>query len=307
MQKIKNVAVLGAGAMGAYFITRFIETPGITTQVIARGEHYERLKRDGLTVNGHPYVLPVVQPDEVETPADLVIVALKYHHLPEALPDLKKAVGDQTTIISVMNGLDSEEIIGEMYGMDKVLYAISVGIDALRQGSWVSYTQPGKHYIGEARNGDQPTERVQRVQQAFTQAGIPWQTPADMLRILWWKFMVNVGMNQASAVMRAPYGIFQTSPAAQRLMEALMQEVIELAGAQGIDLTGQDLADWYAILKRLSPDGKTSMLQDIEAGVKTEVEMFGVKAIQMGEEHNIPTPFNQAVVSIIQVLEEQAA
>jgi len=191
--------------------------------------------------------------------------------------------------------------------MDKVLYAISVGIDALRQGSWVSYTQPGKHYIGEVRNDGQPAERVQRVQDAFTQAGIPWETPADMLRILWWKYMVNVGMNQASAVMRAPYGVFQTSDAAQRLMKSLMQEVIELAEAQGVDLSAQDLADWYEVLARLSPEGKTSMLQDIEAGAKTEVEMLGLKAIQMGEEHNIPTPFNQAVVSIIQVLEEQSA
>jgi len=79
--------------------------------------------------------LPVIHPEEDTSPADLIIVALKNHHLPESIPDLKSLIGDSTTIISVMNGLDSEQYIGSIYGMDKVLYAISVGIDAVRQES----------------------------------------------------------------------------------------------------------------------------------------------------------------------------
>jgi 2-dehydropantoate 2-reductase len=303
MQEIDRVAILGAGAMGAYFATRFFDAPGFSTTVIARGERYDRLKRDGLVVNGKAYAIPVTHPDEAASPVHLIIVALKHHHLAEALPDLRNLVGDETTIISVMNGLDSEEIIGSVYGMDKMLYATSVGIDAVRQANRITFTKAGKHYFGEATNV-QLSPRVRRVQEAFGRAGISYETPPDMIRMLWWKFMVNVGMNQASAVTRAPYGVFRSSPEARALMEALMREVITLAAVVGVDLVEKDVDDWYAVLNTLSPQGKTSMLQDIEAGRKTEVEIFGGKVVALGSAHGVPTPVNETVLRIIHVLEQ---
>jgi 2-dehydropantoate 2-reductase len=201
-----------------------------------------------------------------------------------------------------MNGLDSEEIIGSVYGMDKMLYAISVGIDGVREGNRITYSRPGKPIFGEAVN-TQLSPRVRRVQEAFDRAGIAHETPVDMMRTLWWKFMVNVGVNQASAVMRAPYGVFQSSPEAQALMEGLMHEVIALAGPAGVNMADKDIADWYKILHTLSPQNKTSMLQDIEAGRRTEVEVFGGKVVEMGRTYSVPTPANETVVRIIRVLE----
>ena len=306
MQEIRDVAILGAGAMGAVFASKFFDTAGFSTALIARGERHDRLEGEGLVVNGKAYAMPVIHPDEATSPADLVIVALKHHHLADGVHDLKKLVGSQTTIISVMNGLDSEETIGSVYGMEKVLYAVSVAIDAVREGNRVSFTTPGTLFFGEATN-TQPSERVRRVQEALDRAGIPWETPPDMMRMLWWKFMVNVGTNQASAVMRAPYGVFQSSPEAQALMEALMREVVALAKAAGVNLGEQDIVDWYGFLKRLSRQGKTSMLQDIEAGRKTEVERFGGKVVELGRAYGIPTPANETVWRIIQVLEQAPA
>lgn len=305
MQEIENVAILGAGAMGAYFASKFVEAAGFSTTLIARGQRYDRLKSDGLVVNGKPYAIPVTHPDKATSPADLIIVALKHHHLPEAVHDLRNLVGSQTTIISVMNGLDSEESIGSVYGMDKVLYATSVGIDAVRQGNQTTYSRPGKHYFGEAIN-TRLSQKVRRVQVAFERAGIAYETPTDMMRMLWWKFMINVGMNQASAVMRAPYGVFQSSPEARAMAEALMREVLPLAEAIGVNLMEQDIDDLYTFLNAVSPQGKTSMLQDIEAGRKTEVEMFGGKVVELGRAHGIPTPINETVLHIIQVLERNA-
>jgi 2-dehydropantoate 2-reductase len=303
MRRISRVAILGAGAMGAFFAARFFDAAGFSTALVARGQRYDRLKRDGLVVKGRAYAIPVVHPAEKASTADLIIVALKHHHLLDAVHDLKNLVGDRTTILSVMNGLDSEEMIGAVYGMDKVLYAISVGIDAGRQGNTITYTEPGRHYFGEATNVH-ISPRVRRVQEAFERAGIPYETPPDMIRMLWWKFMVNVGTNQASAVMRAPYGVFQSSPQARALMEALMQEVIELAKAAGVRLVNQDVKDWHTVLDTLSAQGKTSMLQDIEAARKTEVEIFAGKVVELGQSYGIPTPVNQTVLRIIQVLEQ---
>jgi len=305
MQEITKVAILGAGAVGAYFATTFFDAEGFQTSLVARGQRYERLRRDGLVVNGRSYLIAVTHPDEATAPADLIIVGLKHHHLTTALPDLKNLVGEQTTIISIMNGLDSEEIIAALYGWDKVLYTIALGIDAVREGNRITFTRPGKYYFGQATN-EQIGERVRRVQAAFDRAGIAYETPVDMIRMLWWKFMINVGMNQASAVTRAPYGVFQTSPPARAVVGGLMGEVIALAGAAGVNLVEQDIEDWYTVLDTLSPEGKTSMLQDIEAGRKTEVEIFGGKIVALGQEYGLPTPVNETVLHIIQVLEQQA-
>jgi 2-dehydropantoate 2-reductase len=303
MQDIQKVAILGAGAMGAYFATRFFETTGFSTCLVAKGLRYEKLKNDGLVVNGKHYSIPVVDPENAVEPVDLLIVALKHHHLADAIQGLEKLIGESTTIISVMNGLESEETIASIYGMDKVLYAISLGIDALRAGNEIKYTTPGIHYFGEARNLT-ISPKVRRVQAAFEKAGINYKTPEDMIYWMWWKFMVNVGINQASAVTRMPYAAFQKSPAAQELMESLMREVVTLAQAAGINLTEQDITNWYPVMNRLSPEGKTSMLQDIEAEQKTEVELFSGKAIALGKEYNIPTPVNQTIFRIIRVLEQ---
>ena len=305
MRKIQKVAILGAGAMGAYFASRFFDTPGFSTVLIASGQRLEKLKADGIVVNDRPYFIPAIHPDEADSPVDLIIVALKHQHLKEAVQNLGKLVGESTTFLSVMNGLESEETIGAIYGMEKIVYAISVGIDALRTGNRITYTKPGIHYFGEANNIT-ISPKVRRIQEAFDQAGISHKTPEDMIRMLWWKFMVNVGVNQASAVLHAPYGIFQTNPEAQALMEALMHEVVTLAEASNVNLTHQDIKEWQPVLNQLSAQGKTSMLQDIEAKRKTEVEIFGGKVVELGKAHGIPTPVNQTVVQIIHILEHNS-
>ena len=161
---------IGAGAIGAFYASKFFDASQFSTVLVAREARYDRLKAEGLVINGKHYSIPVVHPDETTPPADLIIVALKNHALPEAVHDLKNLVGDRTTLISMMNGLDSEEYIGSIYGMNKVLYAIAVAIDALREGNSVTYTNPGKVYFGEADNSH-PSQRVLSVQEAFERAG----------------------------------------------------------------------------------------------------------------------------------------
>lgn len=303
MQEIQSVVILGAGALGAMYAALFQESGAFQTAVLARGERFERLQRGGFVINGKPCHIPVLHPDQASQPADLILVALKGRQLPEALPDLKRLVGPHTTILSVMNGLDSEEILGAAYGMEKLLYAIVVGIDAVREGNQIQFSNPGKISFGEAENS-QPSQRVLRVKAAFDRAGIASDNPVDMLSVMWWKFMINVGVNQASAVLRAPYGVMQTSPDAQAVMNALMREVLALAQAAGIRLGEQDLERWYTVLNTLSPQGKTSMLQDIEAGRRTEVDSFAGKVVELGKRYAVPTPANETLLHILRVLED---
>jgi 2-dehydropantoate 2-reductase len=299
---IETISIIGAGALGAVYAAMLHDIDPRCVAFVAGGERAERLGREGVVVNGRPYHISVLTPEDRAEPADLVMVAVKYQHLDEAIRDMKNRVGAETLIISVMNGIESEERIGAVYGMDRVLYAVSVGIDALRGGNSVIYTTQGKLFIGEAAN-PVLTERVRRVQALFDRTGIAYETPPDMLRILWWKYMINVGINQASAVLRAPYAVFQAAGEARELMGAAMREVVRLAGKTGVDLSEADIDGFDPYLMRLSPQGKTSMLQDVEAGRKTEVEMFAGRVIELGGRHDVPTPVNQSLFDQIRKIE----
>lgn len=302
MKPASTVSILGAGAMGAVYASRFYAMNPACVSVVAQGERYERLRRDGLIVNGKHVAVPVLAPEDTAPPSDLILVALKHRDLAASLDLLQNRVGDNTVILSVMNGLDSEAIIRAAYD-DRVLYAVSVGIDAQRQGNIVSYSKIGTVVFGEADN-TALTERVLRVQDLLERASIPYETPVDMIRMMWWKFMINVGINQTSAVLRAPYGVFHTSQHAQAIMEAAMREVIAIAQATGVNLTSEDLINWYPIMRSLHPQGRTSMLQDIEAGRETEVDVFAAKIVALGLQTGVPTPVNEILLHAIKVIEQ---
>lgn len=301
-----TVAILGAGAMGAAFASYFYRLDPTCVAFVASGQRATRLQQEGVIVNGTPYAIPVLTPDSPAAPADLILVALKQYHLEAALPDVAPFVGPDTVFVSVMNGLDSEPTIGARYGMEKVLYAISVGIDAQRNGNDIHFSTIGTLFFGEADNTTL-SARVQRLQALFDRAAIPYQTPPDMIERMWWKFMINVGVNQASSVLRAPYGVFQTEPHAQAIMEAAMREVIAVAQASGVALAAEEVSNWYTFLNMLHPQGKTSMLQDVDAGRKTEVDIFAGKMVVLGQQLGIPTPVNEVLLHAIKVIEARSA
>ncbi len=300
---ISRVSIIGAGALGSVYASLLYDMDRDCVSFIASGERLERLRAEGVIVNGRPYAIPVLPPGDPSPPADLVMVAVKHHHLDAAIGEMKSRIGPKTIILSVMNGIDSEERIGADCGMEKVLYALNMGIDALREGNRVTFTTLGKIYFGEAQN-PVITERVARVRALFDRSGIVCETPPDMIRTLWWKFLVNVGINQASAVLRAPYGVFQTSSEARNLMESAMREVIEIAGRAGVDLSERDITEFYKVLSTLGPKGKTSMLQDVEAGRKTEVDMLAGRILSLGKRYGVPTPVNQGLYDSIRAMEK---
>lgn len=300
---IKRVAVIGAGGLGAVYANIFVQA-GIETKLVAKGDRYERLRRNGVYINEVQYKTPVLDAAGPDTGfiADLIVVATKYYHLTSALPDLANLVGPNTIFISLLNGLTSEDIIGEMYGRDKILLSIAMNLDARREGNQIFHSRPPLLIFGEASNITL-SSKVRAVQDFLDRANIRYETPEDMQRAVWWKFMVNVGMNQSSAVTGATYGRYKVEPELRWLKETLMCEVIAVARAEGVDLRDEDATSFYKTLDIIAEDGKTSMLQDIEASRKTEVEMFAPVVIELGDKHGIPTPVNRTILSVILSLE----
>jgi 2-dehydropantoate 2-reductase len=300
---IEKVCVSGLGAIGSAFAGRLYDAdPGLVS-VIADRERIERYRRDGITVNGREYPFRLIEPEAVERPADLILIAVKQHHLSQSIAAIRNFVGERTIILSLLNGITSEAEIGAVYGPEKVLYSFVIGTDAAREGTRTRFTNIGRIVFGEKRN-DAYSPQVNAVKELFDRTGVPYRIPEDMLRELWWKFMMNVGVNQISAVLKADYGVFRRVGEARELMEMASREVIRIARHEGIGLGEEDIQAYINILAGLAPEGKTSMLQDVEAGRKTEVESFAGAVVELGRQYGVDTPVNEILLRMIRSLEQ---
>ncbi len=295
-----TVRILGAGAIGLAVASQMTASD-ITPQFLCDAKRKERYRSKVFFVNNEPLTIQPILPEEVEETADLIIVCVKHAHLEDALSQLEGSVGPNTVIVSLMNGIDSEATIGKRYGIEKVVHAFIVEIDAVKEGDVLYFTNPGVVVMGDISGKETPI--VKRAQELMSQAQIAFKVTDTIEKQMWWKFMINVGVNQTSAVLGAPYRVFQTNKYAQDIMNDAMQEVILISQKMGIGLDSSDLKRWYDVLNNLGPDKKTSMLQDVEAGRKTEVEMFAGTICALGEKHDVPTPANVMLYNMIKAYE----
>lgn len=304
-KKIETVALIGLGAMGCSYLGKISETvPMENIQVIAEGARAERYRRDGIGLNGRRLHFPVVEPHEAR-PADLLIFTVKFNQLEDAVQAARGAVGPDTIVISLLNGITSEEVIASVYGKEHVLYSIGFGIDATRVGDDTTVTVYGRIPFGMARNEPgKYDERVVVLKEFFDRVGLASEVPEDMLLSLWHKFMMNVGVNQTSAVLECQYGVLQREGEARSIVESAMQEAVALSAYEGVALTQSNVDCGLEVLNTLSPTGKCSMLQDIEARRETEVDIFGGTVVELGKKHNVPTPVNDMLYRIIKAKEE---
>lgn len=303
MMSIKKVSIIGSGAIGATFAATIHDHIGDNLRIIASGERYKRYKAKGFSINKKAYDFNYVQPKELVEKADLLLIAVKYHHLDQVVKEIRNHVGKDTIILSLLNGINSEEIIGKHYDMNQILYSLVFKIDATREGNKISHSLPGTIAFGN-KNNEVLSNKVKKVKDFFDKADVDYEIPIDMIRKMWWKFMVNVGINQSSAILKAPYGVFQSSKEALELLKDTMDEVVLLANVLGINLEQKDVDSFIELLFNLSSDGKTSMLQDVLAKRKTEVEMFAKVVCDLGKEHNLELPINDMMYKMIKVIEE---
>jgi 2-dehydropantoate 2-reductase len=293
-----RVHLVGLGAVGAGYGSRLL-SEGIDLRVVADPDRAARYRHEATVVNDVEYRFPVLDVDD-STPADVALIAVKYRALREAIDLLRPRIDENSVIISLLNGVDSEQIIAQAFPRATVLLAVTVGIDAVRAERQVRYTSLGRILFGKARNDGEPSPAVAKVAALLEAAQIAHETPADMVHQLWWKFLINTGVNQVSAVLGAPYRAFQTIGApAREAMIAAQREVIAVANAEGITLSEADLGAWLAVLARLGPDNYTSMAQDALEGRETEVEIFGGRVCELGRVHSIQTPVNELLVHLL--------
>lgn len=164
--EIKTAAVIGAGAIGSYFIAGLSPKLKDGLWTVAEGERKQRLSENGITVNDRKIPLHVKTPKEAKG-ADLVLVTVKYGALEAALPMIEKIIDSHTIVLSPMNGVDSEKVIGERIGMEHMVYSM-IKIASERKEDRISYNQETTEGIFFGEKDGQESERIKALSELFS-------------------------------------------------------------------------------------------------------------------------------------------
>ncbi len=303
MEDIKNVLICGIGAVGSIYANKINEYDSGNLKILVDAQRLEKYKKFPKVFNGKELNLNYILPDASDFKADLIIIATKYDGFSDAVKNIANFIKQDTIIISLLNGVTSEKILADKYGNEHVLLSYFIGHSAMRQDNIINHDGVGKIVFGSRDKNDKYAQQnVQRLKKYFDQVGIEYQIPDDMYRALWLKFMLNVSSNQPSAILKMTFGQMQSNDKFIKFMIEIMKEVQVLAQKEGVKNTETMIDEALISFNKMVKNGRTSMLQDIEAGRKTEVDMFAGHIIELGEKYNISTPYNKVLKELIEVI-----
>lgn len=304
MNEIKNVIICGLGAIGTIYATKISETKDINLKILLDNERIKKYKTQPTIFNGKEYVFEYITEDYPPNEADLVILATKSNGLQDALESIKKFVNEKTVILSLLNGIESEEEIEAVFGEESFLYSYYIGHTSTRQGRIITHDDVYKTVFGE-KNNTILTNKVKRVKDFFEKTNIKYEIPEDMDYARWWKFLVNIGYNQASAVLNSNYGAFQQSKKVNDLAIKLMEEAAAIAKAEGVKNTEKMIPEVLSVIETMRPEARTSMLQDIDNKRQSEVGIFAGYVSELGKKYGVKTPYNDMFYEIIKAMDEK--
>lgn len=296
------------GALGLMYGEHIVTALGKNAAAfILDDERFEKYQNKTFTCNGKKLDLNLKRSSDKEF-FDLVIVAVKYNSLKSALATMQNCIGPDTIIISVMNGISSEQIIGERYGMDKMLITIAQEMDAMRQDSDLVYTKKGVLVIGKPKldsSSSVADENLEAVKNYFEKIQLPFRIEENIMYRLWAKWMLNVGINQTCAVFDTNYRTATTPGKIMDTFVGAMKEVVELSRLEGINLADSEVDNYIRIIKTLAPDGYPSMAQDRKARRPSEVEMFAGTVIELASKHGLDVPVNKFLYNEMKKIESE--
>ncbi len=298
---LRNIYLLGLGAIGATYLAPLYDVQPDSVRVIVDQRRKASLEEEPVQVNGRAYRFPMITPDEVSEPASLLLVAVKAGQLDEALASASGFIDKDTLVLSLMNGLPPVDTLCKYFDLDQILIGV-VYKHATRTGHFVKSGNRGRLILG-ALSPSLSSERTDSVQHLFRRAGIQCQASTDIHRAAWEKYIINVALNQISGVLRATYGQMNSSHHARELLHEVGEELLELARACGVCLSDQVVINVFELLANLPAKGKTSMLQDLEAGRTTEVAAFAGTVISLGQKYGVSTPRNRLLFHMLRFLE----
>lgn len=304
MKDIEKVLVCGIGAIGSIYANAINEYDSKNLRILVDKKRLENYTQNPKIFNGKPLNFNYILPGATDFKADLIIIATKFDGLNDVIKNMANFVKNDTVIISLLNGVTSEEIISKRYGWKNLPIAYYIGHSAMRDGNNITHDGVGTIVFGINDTTKTSEECLERIKKYFDKAKIEYKIPEDMPHAYWLKYMLNVSSNQPSAILRMTFGDMQSNKKFMEFLVKIMKEVQAIAKAEGIKNTDKMIDEALKSFSKMTADGKPSTLQDVEGHRKTEVDMFAGTMIEFGKKHNIPTPYNMVLKDMLEVIQE---
>lgn len=304
-----RIAVIGAGAVGGYFGGR-LALAGEDVLFVARGPHMRALQQSGLrvdSIDGDFALQPVQVMDGSEEidPVDVVLLTVKSWQVPDAIATMRSLVGPDTVIVPLLNGVEAPDQLAAAYGPQHVAGGLC--------GLFGSVVGPG-HYrnvmqrpfviLGEL--DDTRSARIEQMRAALEHAGVQATIAASIRTALWEKLLFVSPFGSIGAVTRAPIGVVRALPETRNLLEATMNEIVQVARACGVTVSNDAAAKALAMIDGSPEHATASMQRDIMAGRPSELESQVGVVVRMARDTGVDVPLHAYLYASLLPQERQA-
>jgi len=303
-----KIAILGAGAMGCAIGALLARAGQDVTLIDVWKDAVEVINRDGLKIQNKTgeiathKVRAATSPAQVAGPVDLLLVFVKCYHTVDAVKSALPILGPDSTVLSLQNGWGNGPRIAEIVGRERVVLGVCYHSATVLGPGHVLHAGQGRTFVGEMDGAVTP--RVLKIADTFKAAGLDIEASAQVLKEIWSKLALNVATLPTSSTIKLTAEKLPNTPEMQSLMRELLGEVVSVAQKQGIAL---DFTERWnsitALLGKLAPNTKGSMLQDVENSRRTQLDVLCRAIVEAGRRIGIPSPYNNAMLWLVRALE----
>ena len=297
--------VVGAGAMGGVYGLNLIDAGYEVDFLDVNLDHIKSVKKDGFRISGiggqrvQKVNISAHENDFVNS-ADVVLFQAHTTGTKSAASSVATVLKPDGWVITLQNGIGNIEALSAVLGEERVVGGISYHSAALEDLGHVSHTNDGTTFIGELNGAI--SKRVKDLAEAFKKASLSPEITADILGVIWGKFVVNCGINPLCAVTGLRSGEIARNNAAAEMQTKILEEIMAVVEAKGIKLPNNDMITYVKRLTRARYN-KPSMQQHIEAGRLTEIDALNGALVSEAKSLNISVPFNEALVNLVKARE----
>jgi 2-dehydropantoate 2-reductase len=296
-----RILVVGAGGVGGFFGAKLART-GLPVTLLARGAHLEAIQRHGLRVRSAVEGESVVKVDAVADvrglpPVDAVLFCVKAFDTESAAAAIRPALGPETPVVSLQNGIDNEETLARVLGPGHAVGGVAYVFASIEAPGVIAHRYAGHVVFGELDG--HPSPRLTRLLGAFTAAGVRAEVVADIRRVLWQKYLMISAQAGMTGLARAPIGVIRTVPESWRMYRGIVEELAALARASGVTLGDADVAAIMKAAEGLAPEAYSSLHHDLTRGRRLELEALHGHAVRLGQTLGVPTPMVFAVYAAL--------
>ena len=304
MDRIRSVVIIGLGALGTLYADTFQRAGCFDVFVLADKERVAAYQKKPRVFRGEEVSFRYVLPEEEGLKADLIMICVKSGGMRQAVDMIGNFVGDDTIIISLMNGVSCEELLIEKYGAEHVVYTIYKGDGVQHLNGKINDVNVNRIYFGSIGN-PRDEEQVRLLADFCERAGILYSVEPDMLYTFWHKYAIIIGCNQLCALLGRDYSIFHESPELLEIAKELVRECVPPAKAAGVR-NAEKLPDEIASLAlSFSPDCYPSIAQDRDMKRRMEVDIFAEEIVKRSGSLGLDAPCNRLVCALLRSINRQ--